>query len=193
MKVYLLTILACVMVSCTSAQYHLKQDANVKRKIQTQEEVLDKTNVVYIDGVVKALRRIPASEQSDEVKLALRLANNAQALVGLPEPVLALNVDNLLGTGKLKQVEDDKLIKIETKASKALTQKIELQAEAKRIDEKIKDDLYQLDTAHRASIWTKIKLAILGLLVAGVLVVLSIYGGPVLTGIKGLLNIFTRR
>lgn len=186
MKHYLLIILTCLyFAGCQTAGQRLQKVTKIEQKIEERQIVMNKHSKAYIDGVVRSLARIPVDKRIPEVKLALRLAQNTQTLLGQPEPDLAIDTDKLLSTNLTDQrFEEERLLQLEVGGKKALEDKLKLEREREVLNRQIQSDLAKRVEQERQSFWGKVKFWGSMLLGGGLLFVVCMYCPPVILFIK---------
>jgi len=85
----------------------LKEDRQeIKSELARKGSELDRHTRAYVTGAVDALARIP--DKGAEAKVAQELAENAQRIVGLPQPGDEIHVDEVIegAEGALENLED---------------------------------------------------------------------------------------
>lgn len=133
MKKLLLSSLAAVtLVGCASTgSYSPNRVVKLQEQQQVNRRKIDNKSKIYITGVVDVLQMIPKKDLSEKESLALRLAENAQQLEGLPSDGGRLKVNLLLSDNAqekaaaqkdllIKEEEDDKLLQAQAKIDNKL-------------------------------------------------------------------------
>lgn len=85
----------------------LKEDRQeIKSELARKGSELDRHTRAYVTGAVDALARVP--EKGVEAKVAQELAENAQRIVGLPQPGDEIHVDDVIAANEiaLENLED---------------------------------------------------------------------------------------
>jgi hypothetical protein len=85
----------------------LKEDRQeIQSELARKGSELDRHTRAYVTGAVDALARVP--DKGSEAKVAQELAENAQRIVGLPQPGDEIHVDDVIAAtdGALENLED---------------------------------------------------------------------------------------
>ena len=194
-KLLLAVILPIVLLTsgCGTMQ-EVRQLKKINQQLVVKQRDLQNREAAYVQGVTTALRHIPADKQVPEDKLALRLANDAQGLLGVPTGSLVIDTDKLLA----HDLNETKILEHnEKQGAQVLEDKNKLEEKKQGIEDKLIDTAIKLDAERHASLWFKIKMigfGLLGIVGLGVLcyffpIVIPI-GLTILSRIK---SIFTKK
>ena len=107
--IFISTTLIAVTLSTQGcfSWWGLKEDRQeIQSQIARGSSELDRHTRAYVTGTVDALARVP--DKGTEAKVAQELAENAQRIVGLPQPGDEIHVDEVIegAEGALENLED---------------------------------------------------------------------------------------
>lgn len=194
MRSVLILILSVFMFTgCAGTGYQVRRATEVQHALVQKKEQVNQQTRAYIDGAEKALLAIPVDFKSSQSTLALRLVEDAQESVGLPDAGFKIDVPALLSQNKQEQDKAQlDLSNKEALLTKALTDQKALEDELQQTKDKLADIAVTKYDAEKKSWISRIESWGTIILLGGGLVALCIFfPGIIPWVVKGAVGIVT--